>query len=85
MAQLKITFNDGKVAQGEVTPLIEYIFEQHYKTGFHKAFREEEMSSQVYFLAHEVCKRLGEPVDARLETFIGTLKSVEVLDSDPLS
>jgi len=85
MAQLKITFVDGKVVQGEITPLIEYIFEQHYKMGFHKAFREEEMQTQVYFLSHEVCKRLGEPVDARLETFIGTLKSVEVLDSDLLA
>jgi hypothetical protein len=85
MAQLKITFVDGKVVQGEITPLIEYTFEQHYKIGFHKAFREEEMQSQVYYLSHEVCKRLGEPVDARLETFIGTLKSVEVLDSDPLA
>jgi len=85
MAQLKITFVDGKVVQGEITPLIEYTFEQHYKIGFHKAFREEEMQSQVYYLSHEVCKRLGEPVDGRLETFIGTLKSVEVLDSDPLA
>ena len=85
MAQLKITFVDGKVVQGEITPLIEYTFEQHYKMGFHKAFREEELQTQVYFLSHEVCKRLGEPVDARLETFISTLKSVEVLDSDPLS
>jgi len=85
MAKLKITFEDGKVVQGEITPLIEYIFEQHYKMGFHKAFREEELQTQVYFLSHEVCKRLGEPVDARLETFIGTLKSVEVLDSDPLA
>jgi hypothetical protein len=85
MAQLKITFVDGKVVQGEVSPIIEYLFEQHYKMGFHKAFREEEMQTQIYFLSHEVCKRLGEPVDARLETFISTLKSVEVLDSDPLS
>ena len=85
MAQLKVTFADGKVVQGEVTPLIEYLFEQHYKVGFHKAFREEEMQTQLDFLSHAVCKRLGEPVDARLETFIGTLKSVEVLDSDPLS
>ena len=85
MAMLKITFEDGKVVQGEVTPIIEYVFEQHYKIGFHKAFREEELQTQVYFLAHEVCKRSGEPVDARLETFISTLKSVEVLDSDPLS
>jgi hypothetical protein len=85
MAQLKIVFNDGKVLTGEVTPILEYTFEQHYKMGFHKAFREEEMQSMVYFLAHEITKRSGESVDARLETFISTLKSVEVIDSDPLS
>ena len=85
MAQLKITFVDGKVVQGEVTPIIEYLFEQHYNMGFHKAFAEEQRQTQVYFLSHEICKRLGEPVDARLETFISTLKSVEVLDSGPLS
>ena len=84
MAQLKIKFEDGKELQGEITPLMEYLFEQHYKIGFHKAFREQEMQSMVYWLAHEITKRSGEPVDARLETFIATLKSVEVLDSDPL-
>jgi hypothetical protein len=84
MAQLKITFTDGKELTGEVTPLIEYLFEQHYKIGFHKAFRELEQQSMVYWLAHEITKRSGESVDARLETFIGTLKSVEVNDSDPL-
>jgi hypothetical protein len=42
------------------------------------------MQSMVYFLAHEITKRSGEAVDARLETFIGTLKSVEVEDSNPL-
>jgi hypothetical protein len=85
MAQLKITFTDGKQVIGEVSPMIEYLFEQHYKIGFHKAFREMEQQTMVYYLAHEITKRSGEAVDARLETFIGTLKSVEVLDSDPLA
>ena len=84
MAQLKIKFQDGKELSGEITPLIEYLFEQHYKIGFHKAFREQEMQSMVYWLSHEIVKRSGEPVDAKLETFIATLKNVEVLDSDPL-
>jgi hypothetical protein len=44
-----------------------------------------EQQTMVYYLAHEITKRSGEAVDARLETFIGTLKSVEVLDSDPLA
>ena len=85
MAQLKIQFVDGKEITGEVTPLIEYLFEQHYKIGFHKAFREREEQSMVYWLAHEITKRSGEAVDARFETFIATLKSVEVIDSDPLA
>jgi hypothetical protein len=85
MAQLNIKFSDGKEITGEITPLVEYLFEQHYKIGFHKAFREQEMQSMVYWLAHEITKRSGESVDARLETFISTLKSVEVLDSDPLA
>ena len=84
MAQLKITFTDGKELSGEISPLMEYLFEQHYKIGFHKAFREQEMQSMVYWLSHEIVKRSGEPVDAKFENFIATLKSVEVLDSDPL-
>jgi hypothetical protein len=85
MAKLKISFEDGREVIGEVTPLIEYLFEAHYKIGFHKAFREMEQQTMVYFLAHEITKRSGEAVDARLETFIATLKGVEVLDSDPLA
>jgi len=84
MAQLKIVFEDDRELSGEITPLMEYLFEQHYKIGFHKAFREQEMQTMVYFLAHEIAKRSGEAVDARLDTFISTLKSVSVLDSDPL-
>lgn len=85
MAQLKITFTDGKELSGEVTPLIEYLFEQHYKIGFHKAFRDLEQQTMVYWLAHEITKRSGEAVDAKFENFIATLKSVSVEDSDPLS
>jgi ribulose bisphosphate carboxylase small subunit len=84
MAQLRITFTDGKELTGEVTPLIEYLFEQHYKIGFHKAFRDLEQQTMVYWLAHEITKRSGEAVDAKFENFIATLKSVSVEDSDPL-
>ena len=84
MAKLQITFVDGKVLEGEVTPLVEYVFEQHYNMGFHKAFREEEKQTMVYWLAHEIVKRSGEPVDAKFENFLATLKNVEVLDSENL-
>ena len=53
--------------------------------GFHKAFRDEEKQSDVYWLAWEVTRRAGESVKPFGIDFIETLKSVEVLDSDPLA
>jgi hypothetical protein len=54
--------------------------------GFHKAFRELERQQDVYFLAWVVSRRTaGETVKPFGMEFIETLKSVEVLDSDPLA
>ena len=85
MAKLKIVRNDGSVLEGEITPAVEYSFETHHKKGFHKAFRDDEMHSMVYWLAWEVTRRSGETVKPYGMEFIETLKSVEVLDSDPLA
>jgi hypothetical protein len=85
MAKLKITKMDGSIVEGEITPAVEYFFEQQTKTGFHKAFREEERQSHVYLLAWEVVRRSGETVKPFGIEFIETLKNVEVLDSDPLA
>jgi hypothetical protein len=85
MARLKILRQDGSVLEGEITPAVEYSFEQYTKKGFHKCFRDEEMQSHVYFLAWEVTRRSGETVKPFGLEFIETLKSVEVLDSDPLA
>jgi hypothetical protein len=52
--------------------------------GFHKAFRDQELQSHVYWLAHEITRRSGETVKPFGIDFIETLQSVEVLDSDPL-
>ena len=71
--------------EGEITPAVEYSFEQYAKKGFHKAFRDEEKQSDVYWLAWEVTRRSGETVKPFGMDFIETLKSVEVLDSDPLA
>jgi hypothetical protein len=84
MAKLKITRNTGEVQEYEITPAIEYAFEQHYKMGIHKAFRELEQQSQVYWLCWEAIRRSGEAVPVFGEKFLETLKAVEVLDSDPL-
>jgi hypothetical protein len=62
MAKLKIVRNDGSVLEGEITPAVEFAFESHHKKGFHKAFRDDEMQSMVYWLAWEVTRRSGETV-----------------------
>jgi hypothetical protein len=85
MAKLKIVRQDGSVLEGDITPAVEYAFEMYAKMGFHKAFRDEEKQSHVYWLAWEITRRSGETVKPYGIEFIETLKSVEVLDSDPLA
>jgi len=85
MAKLKIVRTDGSVLEGEITPAVEYAFEQYAKMGFHKSFRDQELQSHVYWLAWEVTRRSGETVKPFGLEFIEGLKSVEVLDSDPLA
>jgi hypothetical protein len=85
MARLKIVRVDGSVIEGEITPAVEYAFELHTKMGFHRAFRQEEKQSDVYWLAWEITRRSGETVKPFGMDFIETLKSVTVEDSDPLA
>jgi hypothetical protein len=85
MAKLKIVREDGSTLEGEISPAVEYLFELHHKIGFHKAFRDEEKQTMVYWLAWEITRRSGETVKPFGMEFIETLKSVEVLDSDPLA
>ncbi len=66
----------SEVLEGEITPAVEYSFEQYAKKGFHKAFRDEEKQSDVYWLAWEVTRRSGETVKPFGIEFIETLKSV---------
>jgi len=85
MAKLKIVRTDGSTLEGEISPAVEYSFEQWAKKGFHKAFRDDEMQTSVYWLAWEITRRTGETVKPFGIEFIEGLKSVEVLDSDPLA
>jgi hypothetical protein len=84
MAKLKIVRQDGSELIGEISPAVEYAFEVHHKMGFHKAFRDLEQQSHVYWLAWDITRRAGEAPKPFGEAFVETLKSVEVLDSDPL-
>lgn len=84
MAKLKVTRSDGAVQEFEITPVIEYSFEQHFKKGFHKSLIEDAMQSSVYWLCWEAIRRSGETVKPFGEAFLETIKGVEVLESDPL-
>jgi hypothetical protein len=84
MAKLKVTRADGQIQELEITPVIEYAFEQHFKKGFHKCLIEDQMQSSIYWVCWEAIRRSGETVKPFGEQFIETLKSVEVLESDPL-
>ena len=84
MAKLKITRTDGTTTEHEITPAVEFAFEATKGKGFHKAFRDDERSSDVYWLAWECLRRSGETVKPFGIDFVETLKAVEVLESDPL-
>jgi hypothetical protein len=84
MAKLKVTRADGSVNEYEITPIIEYAFEQYAKKGFHRALLEDQKQSDIYWLCWESIRRSGETVPPFGEKFLELLKGVEVLDSDPL-
>ena len=84
MAKLRVTTSDNQVTDYEITPLIEYAFEQYAKMGFHKALITEQRQTDIYWICWEAMRRSGVTVKPFGEAFLETLKSVEVLESDPL-
>ena len=85
MARLKITRATGEVSEHQITPRIEYAFELFAKKGFHKAFRDDEKQSDVYWLAWECLRTSGESVKPFGADFLDTLAKVEVVDDLPLA
>jgi len=82
MIRLKITKASGEIAEYEISPAIEFAFEQNFKSGFHKRFRDEEKQSDVYWLAWESERRAGITVPLFGEKYLETLSKVEILDAD---
>lgn len=80
MASLKIVLTDGSTTEHRITPAVEFAFEQHHKIGFHKAFREREQQSDLYWLAWECLRRSGTTVKPFGMDFVATLDSVEVVE-----
>ena len=85
MAKLKITKADGSLSEHQITPSIEYAFELYAKKGFHKAFRDDEKQSDLYYLAWECIRTSGETVKTFGPEFLDTLAKVEVVDDLPLA
>lgn len=84
MARLKVVRADGTESVHEITPAIEFAFESYAKKGFYKAFREDQKQSDIYWLAWECLRRAGAPdVKPFGDSFLETLRAVEVLDDDP--
>ena len=84
MAKLRIVRTDGSDSTHQITPAVEFAFETYAKMGLHKAFRELELQSHVYWIAWE-CLRRVETVKPFGPEFLETLVRVEVLDDDPLA
>jgi hypothetical protein len=84
MAKLRVTNTDNEVNEYEITPLIEYAFECYAKKGFHKALMEDQKQSDIYWITWEAQRRSGVTVPPFGEKYLETLKTVEVLESDPL-
>lgn len=82
MFKLKITKASGDISEHEITPAIEYAFEQNFKAGFHKRFRDEERQSDVYWLAWECLRKSGDTVKPFGEQFLETIKKVEILEAE---
>lgn len=82
MLKLRITRVSGEVTDHVITPVIEYAFETYAKTGFLKAFRENEKQSDVYWLAWECLRRDGISVKPFGIEFLETLSKVELLDAN---
>ena len=80
----KITRATGEVTEHQITPRIEYALELYAKKGFHKAFREDEKQTDLFYLAHECLKTAGVVVKPFGSEFLDTLVKVEVLDDEPL-
>lgn len=85
MQKLKIARKDGTVLEGEISPKVEYLFEQYNKKGFFKSFREDEMQTAVYYVAWLVTQEAGETVVPFGVDFISTLKEVAVIEIPPLT
>lgn len=82
MASLKITRVGGEVVVYKITPAIEYAFEVSRNIGFHKAFRESERQTDLYWLSWECLRSNGVTVNEFNMDYLKTLVEVAVIDDE---
>jgi len=82
MIKLRVTKASGDITEYDITPALEYAFEQNFKSGFHKRFRDEEKQSDVYWLSWEAERRSGVTVQPFGDKYLETLAKVEIMDAD---
>ena len=83
MARIIVTRADGTKSTHSVSPSVEYAFEQQFRKGFHKAFREDEKQEFIYWLAWECLRRADAPdVKPFGSAFLETLAAVDVVSDD---
>ncbi len=82
MIKIRVTKASGEVSEYDISPALEYAFEQQFKTGFHKRFRDEERQSDVYWLSWEAERRADVTVAPFGDKYLQTLSKVEILDAD---
>ena len=75
---------DGNVHDVEITPRLEYNFEQHVGMGFHKALLELSRQSDIYWLAFEGLRLAGVQIKP-MPDFLDLITKVDVQDSSPLA
>ena len=80
--RLKVTRASGEETIHEITPAIEFAFENYAKKGFYKAFSDDAKMSDLYWLAWEALRKANITVPIFGAAFLETLAKVEVLGDE---
>lgn len=82
--RLKITTKDNKTEILDITPAVECAFEAEKDgQGFYKVLRDQERQSDLYWIAHQCMKRKGLTQLEFGDTFLETLKEVDIVGDSP--
>ena len=80
LAKLKITRTDGEVTEHDISPSVQFKFEEKEK----KSVAAIDSQSDLYLLAWFCLQVAGQTIPPFGEDFVATLDKVEVVDGDPL-